>query len=544
MVSGESTSDLAATASMLGSAKGTVGIGHSQLNATGRDHYNITNNYNYLPAGDGRLPGTNCFGEPEAERRVVKDENAQTAKNTAKQAKTKKGLSEGNINGPIPSQTPKQCAIYVRNLLNQGHGWPIYVPGPNKRLPKMYRRKGMRIGDVGIFKNRGSFEFFFNICHPANHRINRQGVPKNFKQLQIQPTDIQEHSEFNGPDSYISSSSIKNSSGLKFESSASEGAVLAMRVGAISEDVRNEAIFRKYASIHAEDWYRYINNIRGCGAKNGDVRLVSGYHKTSDWCIATFAESTAKQNPFFLEFNPVTETNVGKWKHSGTAEVRTGPGAQEIESLRKGDPDHKRKTYQNQSLFGRTISATLGEHIWNKLAAESEVEIDDDSIDGASPASESSNQGSIGSARTNSSTMPSTSASENVPGQRTALATIDNISIDPAMTLASVSHQETVMPYHPSDAINEMLLKFNPNARVAITSDNDWISVLRKDDFAFPSIKQLYSRIMASLVICQDGDVVFLEKPKPPTSSPCIKNNFQVEEGLRHISARKRRSFI
>lgn len=56
-----------------------------------------------------------------------------------------------------------------------------------------------------------------------------------------------------------------------------------------------------------------------------------------------------------------------------------------------------------------------------------------------------------------------------------------------------------IQPYHPSDAINEMLLKvssvlglfshliinigqLNPSARVAITSDNDWISVLQKVD--------------------------------------------------------------
>lgn len=74
-----------------------------------------------------------------------------------------------------------------------------------------YRKEGMHIGDVGVINLRGSFEFLFNICHPADHPINVQGVPKNFKQLQIDPTDIQEHSEFNG-ESYISSSSITNSS--------------------------------------------------------------------------------------------------------------------------------------------------------------------------------------------------------------------------------------------------------------------------------------------------------------------------------------------
>ena len=75
----------------------------------------------------------------------------------------------------------------------------------------------MRIGDIGIFNMRGSFEFLFNICHPADDPLNYRGVPKNFKQLRIHPTDIQEHSEFNG-ESHISSSSIRNSSLVFLES--------------------------------------------------------------------------------------------------------------------------------------------------------------------------------------------------------------------------------------------------------------------------------------------------------------------------------------
>jgi len=69
----------------------------------------------------------------------------------------------------------------------------------------------MQIGDVGLISIRGYFDFLFNICYPADHPINYQGVPENFEQLQIRPTDIQEHSDFNG-ESYISSSSITNSS--------------------------------------------------------------------------------------------------------------------------------------------------------------------------------------------------------------------------------------------------------------------------------------------------------------------------------------------
>jgi hypothetical protein len=73
----------------------------------------------------------------------------------------------------------------------------------------------MQIGDVGIINVRGSFEFLFNISYPANHQINAQGVPKNFKSLRIQETDIQEHSEFKGND-YISKGSSITKSSLVF----------------------------------------------------------------------------------------------------------------------------------------------------------------------------------------------------------------------------------------------------------------------------------------------------------------------------------------
>jgi hypothetical protein len=215
-----------------------------------------------------------------------------------------------------------------------------------------------------------------------------------------------------------------------------------MPVGAISEDVANVLTFKKYASTHAEHWYRYIIKSRGREVENGNVRLVTGYHKTSRWCIATFSDSTANEQPFHLEFNGVTETNMGKmyeWNHSGTAQVRTGPGAQEIVDL---GPGHEGRPFQNQSLFGRTISATLKEDIWNELAEECDrVEIVDGSMDDAP---ESSNQGPTGSRRANSSTTPSTSASANAPGQRT-LAMINNISTHPAIRLVSDFHQETTL---------------------------------------------------------------------------------------------------
>src|SRR6267378_3949648 len=60
--------------------------------------------------------------------------------------------------------------------------------------------------------------------------------------------------------------------GLSFRTSASEGAILTMPDGAISQDLENIPRFREYAAANVRRWYKYINGLRGREAKNGDVR--------------------------------------------------------------------------------------------------------------------------------------------------------------------------------------------------------------------------------------------------------------------------------
>ena len=87
-------------------------------------------------------------------------------------------------------------------------------------------------------------------------------------------------------------------SGMIFEISASEGAVLTMPVGSNSEDLTNKRLLRKYAAMNAEHWYRYIIDDQGREISNGDVRLVVGYDKTVAWGMATFSNLSAQVNTF------------------------------------------------------------------------------------------------------------------------------------------------------------------------------------------------------------------------------------------------------
>ena len=170
-----------------------------------------------------------------------------------------------------------------------------------------------------------------------------------------------------------------SNSGLIFEASTSEGAILTMPLGLNSEDLANIRRIKKYTAANAEHWYRYINDCRGREADNGDVRVVIGYDKTRAWGMATFSNLTAQNDAFHLIFLPVEQRDMMrtyKWEHSSMAEVRAGPDACEIEALRNDDPAQQEAEYDNQCLFVRTLNFKLRDDIWKKLASElGEVEI-------------------------------------------------------------------------------------------------------------------------------------------------------------------------
>jgi hypothetical protein len=151
---------------------------------------------------------------------------------------------------------------------------------------------------------------------------------------------------------------------ITFESSASEGAILALPQGSDAEDLCNLARFRQYLSAHEVNWYLYVNGIRGREAKNGDLQLVVGCDKTSSWGMATFANSTAQTS--HLKFKPTSEGGYG-WEYSGMVEASAGPDSQETEELRATDRSGHSGLYKNQTLFVRTLTATLPDDVWQAL---------------------------------------------------------------------------------------------------------------------------------------------------------------------------------
>lgn len=71
--------------------------------------------------------------------------------------------------------------IYARLLLPQKRGYALWKPKPGNWLPEAYRKEGVSIGDVGILTEFGEFDYFFNACLSADHPVNKDRVPQDFK---------------------------------------------------------------------------------------------------------------------------------------------------------------------------------------------------------------------------------------------------------------------------------------------------------------------------------------------------------------------------
>lgn len=87
----------------------------------------------------------------------------------------------------------KPQEIYRKRLSesdNRLPGQPLWIPEPNRQLPKKYRAQGMLVGDVGIFTPQGGFSFLFNILRPSSDPINPINLPREFSPLSPQLTDI------------------------------------------------------------------------------------------------------------------------------------------------------------------------------------------------------------------------------------------------------------------------------------------------------------------------------------------------------------------
>lgn len=117
-------------------------------------------------------------------------------------------LSEANA---IDYLSQSDSEIFAEELLLKKHGYPLWKPDPRSwgdHIPPEYISSGVRIGDVGIVTNDGSFDCIFNIYSPVADLSDRKGVPDDFSPLTWSQSNIRFQNIKHEPRMVISSSGI------------------------------------------------------------------------------------------------------------------------------------------------------------------------------------------------------------------------------------------------------------------------------------------------------------------------------------------------
>lgn len=83
----------------------------------------------------------------------------------------------------VASPSPKSH-LYARSLLSSGNGFGLYVPNGGQGRPQGHLDgKVALLGDVGQIDPNGFFDFSFNIFFDANHPIQWEELPQNFRPI-------------------------------------------------------------------------------------------------------------------------------------------------------------------------------------------------------------------------------------------------------------------------------------------------------------------------------------------------------------------------
>ncbi|KIM38819.1 hypothetical protein M413DRAFT_237947 [Hebeloma cylindrosporum] len=365
---------------------------------------------------------------------------------------------------PNPRRAEWDTMYYALAL--KGRGSPIQTAGTPLEYSIEHRIAGYSIGDVVLFDSRGFVDFHFNACVPLDSPLNGHpdDIPEGFSPLSppLDPANIHEEAPFKGH-TVMDGRSVRefqisgHAPGTTFNAVAEEIAILTIPEGVISRDVVDVSCFRKYIAANAVGWYKCVNEVGGRHATNGDLRLVVGWDHCSSWSRVTNSSVTVH----------VPDDNMASAGSSACfGAMFPADGMGTLKGV-GDDSSQEGVAYNNQSVFLRTLNISVCDSIWSKLAEDFRPHID--------------------------------------PYMR------------PLPEGTTFKWKSYSIEVHPANEINALLLKQRPQAKFAVTQDNDWISVLKPDDPCLPRAKEFMSRILVVYNICEEDDVVFLEyKPEVP----------------------------
>ncbi|KAF8995189.1 hypothetical protein BDQ17DRAFT_1365950 [Cyathus striatus] len=394
-------------------------------------------------------------------------------------------------------KSPSSYEVYVETMFPLKHGYPLWLPQPDRNLPIEYRRKGLSVGDVGFITYDGSFDFLFNIWTTTGSPINLDDLSNGFESSASLP-ELQTSLKTSFPPR----SMISNIAGIEVVVKANReisysfaakgpGAILSMPHGAVQEDYKNERILKEYIGRNAESWYRYALKC-GRDIDRHSLYLVTGSLKSRAWGIATYDTTVPNQGHSTLILSKSTDPEgpAYEWKKSGKATTfRTGPVPDATTDTQSRIPND-----ENQCLFLRGFKISLSEEVWRQIDVQDANLNKNGKRRADSPDSYDSRKRKNPRINEDGATTGNGSSSNRNEGNTVG---ITNFPIKQKR-------------FHPLNVINDMLFSQALGARVAITHDNQWSEVgfsnLKKDQ-DFRAAEGVQERIQSHFVVGYDKGI-------------------------------------
>ncbi|KAJ7267041.1 hypothetical protein B0H12DRAFT_145121 [Mycena haematopus] len=383
--------------------------------------------------------------------------------------------------------------LYSRLLFAARHGYPLPHPQPSDDSP---RRAGLEIGDVGAVTSddfeavpleSGSYISSPTHFKPGSHVSNSQ------TRTQHVGSNVEVHSNPLIP--------VKAGAVVEISTSAERTAVLILQGGASRIDLRFLRTFKKQAEKHGENWYAFVENL-GYPLENGDLYLVTGVDKSALWNVSATEKQTGADH-IYVKVRAVQNGPVGgsyRWEwENGIRFSDSGPRrpAEEV-------PD-----FQNQTVFFRGFKIRLSDTLFEKQKKTKAAP-----IAGSRPSDILPREGFF---------SPASRWIHKSPGVLTVY-TGDKETTSVSYIPASYKQ------YHPADVINEHLLALSSDISVAVIHDDEWMSVLKKEEEEVPEDDELIRRIFLKYSVEVDSGCASLAPRAEGTPPPkLIDDSFKDE---------------
>ncbi|KAG7089211.1 hypothetical protein E1B28_010913 [Marasmius oreades] len=448
--------------------------------------------------------------------------------------------------------------IFARALYPLRRGCALWIPEPNNELSPEYCAAGVQIGDVGILRADGSFDFVFNVCRSADDPVNQYGVPDNFQPLSWNGAKRRTHNIFRPGEPVLSRGAEKRTlgvegtalvpgipvgggAGFSIRFSQDRGAVILPPNGADSVDCQNLAVFRKYAERYSISWYKFVNETLGMEIENGAIYFVTGFDKTNSWENAVFNTDVKERTCEIFVNTGSLPGGAGRLELSDsslheTFSTRCSPSDNDnhnqalfIRGFRISIP-HKLKAFFGGS--GVEVTSTY-ESSWRDALGKKGSHFPYNGGDSFSRSGLSSLAGSASFAAgppSPSSESEATHTTDEAGFHCDTDASYADYDSDTSV------EEDDIIPalelYHPLKAINDYILRSvadRHDIKVVITHDEDWIALVTDQDTEMPDESTLIRRLQQSLRITVENGCAFLDcreatPSKHPNPGPIFSN--------------------